>query len=495
MMHEILKAIAMEEKFAPPLDDIDISSAHSVNFRHLSIDCLDSENLINLSSMAFDGGVRSLTVFGHANQFLLRHFKGARVLDLEGCLSIARADVEYICSMVLLKHLCLAKTDITELPPQVGNLQYLEGLDVGETQITQLPADIGKLQHLKTLDARKSRVKDLPDEIVQLTRLVHLLIGDSESCEGVKLPDGFGKMISLEQLGTIDLRKCSLSSLKELVELPHLKEIAVVLSDELEDTRMNDALLFSLEKSTKLRSLVVCSDFRLNALQSSTKYKYLICRKKLTVVRSSLKVPTVIAGHLFIGILDIRVCKLEEDDLKILRELPRLQNLIVRFAVLPTKMICISREGFAKVESFYVDCRMPRVIFEEGAMPKLEHLALKLYGGSASEEHMGIKHLLNLQKVTLHYAKWYATNKGVKETTDAVRKEAKEHQNEITLCIAEEEKNGTCNTKTEIFQENRVASCSRMTETEEDTQEGGLHQSCSAIASCSGTNEIEEVAE
>ncbi|KAF7020259.1 hypothetical protein CFC21_033377 [Triticum aestivum] len=533
MMHDVLKAIAVGERFAASLDGKDISRAHRVSFRHLSIDCPDSENLIDLSSMAFVGVVHSLTVFGHANQFLLRHFEGIRVLDLEGCKSIERADLEYICSMVKLKWLCLAKTQITELPPQIGklrnlkgldvggtqltelptqigNLQYLERLDVRGTQITQLPPQIGELQHLKTLDARKSRVKELPDQVVWLTGLVHLLIGDNESNEGVKLPVGIGKMTSLQQLCTIDLRKCSSSTLKELVELPCLKEIAVVLSDEPEDTRMNDALLSSLDKSTELRSLMVCSDFRLNTLQSSSTYKYLICRKKLTVVRRSLKVPIVIAGHQFIGMLDIRVCKLEEDDLKILRELPRLQSLIVRLEVLPTKMICISCEGFAKLESFYVDCRMPRVIFEEGAMPKLEHLELKLYAGSASEDHMGIKHLLNLQKVTLRYSKWHATNEGVKKKNDAMKTEAKEHQNKLILCTVEENKDGTCTMETEIFQENKDASCSKMIEIEEedgladgngyfpnsnDTQEIDLHQSSRAIACSSGTREIEEVVE
>lgn len=500
MMHDLLKAIAIEENFAALVDLEHSSGEYSDRLTgstlpQVSINCPDSEKQIDLSIMASGGGVRSLTIFGHANRILLRYFEGIRLLDLEGCKSIERADVEYICSMVLLKWLCLAKTQITDLPPEIGNLQYLEGLDVGGTQITQLPPQIVKLQRLKTLDARKSGVKDLPDEVVQLTRLVHLLIGDNESCEGVNLPDGIGKMTSLQQLRTIDLRKCSASSLKELGTLTSLKYIAVVSSDEPEHARMNNALL----SFTRLMSRVVCTDFSVSTLQLSSMYKHVIYRKKLTVVRRSLKVPIVIAKYHFLSKLDIRVCKLEEDDLKILQELPRLQSLSVRLEVLPKEMIRISCEGFAKLESFYADCRMPRVLFEEGAMPKLEQLELKLYGGSASEEHMDIKHLLSLQKVTLRYYKWYATNKGIKETTDAVKKEAKEHQNEITLCIAEENKDGTCTMKTEIFQENRVASCSKMTEIgkeeEEDKQDGGLHQSSRATASCSGTSEIEEVVE
>lgn len=526
MMHGLLKTIAIEENFAASLDLKD-NSGECFNWLrqqrcalpHVSINCPDLEILNELPSMPSHGGVRSLTVFGHANRILLRHFEGVPILDLEGCKSILKADVEYICSMVPLKQLCLAKTEINELPPEIGNLQYLQGLDVGGTQITELPPEIGNLQylerlniggtqitelpaqignlkHLKTLDARKSQVKELPDEVVLLTALVHLLIGDNESYEGVKLPDGIGKMTSLQQLCTIDLIKCSASSLEELAELPHLKEIAVVASDDPEATRIKNALFSFLNKSIKQRSLVVYSDFRLNTVQSSSPNKYLNYWKKHTVLRF-LKVPIGLAGQ-YLSVLDIRVCKLEEEDLKILRKLPRLQSLIVRLEVLPTTVVRISCEGFAKLVSFYVDCRMPRVVLEEGAMPKLEYFELKLYGGTPSEENVGIKHLLSLQKVTLRYSKWYATNKGVRETTEAVKTECKEHQNEITLCIAEEEKNGTCNTKTEeVFQENRVASCSKMTETEkeEDTQEGGLHQSSPAIASCSGTSEIEEVGE
>ncbi|XP_044445295.1 disease resistance protein Pik-1-like, partial [Triticum aestivum] len=508
MMHDTLKAIAIEQKFAASFDAKDISRAHRMNFRHLSIDSLDSENLFELSSMAFDCDVQSLTVFGDANQLMLRHFKVRRVLDLEGCKSIVRADVKYICRMVLLKQLCLANTDITELPPEIGNLRHLEGLDVGGTQITQLPIQIGKLKHLRTLDARKSQVKDLPHQVVRLTRLVQLLIGDIESNEGVKLPDGIGKMTSLQQLCTIDLRKCSTSSLNELGELSNLREIAVVSSDEPEDTRMTNALLSSFDKSAKLRSLVFYTDFRPSTLQLSSPYKYLNSLEKLTVVRS-LKVPIGFTGQYFFRVLDIRVCKLEEDDLKILQELPRLQSLILRLEVLPTTMVRISCEGFAELESLYVDCGMPRMTFEEGAMPNLEDLGLQLYAGSASEEHMGIKHLLNLRKITLRYSKWYATNKGVEEITEAVKTEAKEHRKQITLCIEEEEINGICNTKTETFEENRVTSCSRMTEIKEEdghadwtaifdgdgTHEGGLHPSIHDIASCSRTKEIEEVAE
>ncbi|XP_037403778.1 uncharacterized protein LOC119266638 [Triticum dicoccoides] len=504
MMHDTLKAIAIEQKFAASFDAKDISRAHRMNFRHLSIDSLDSENLFELSSMAFDCDVQSLTVSGHANQLMLRHFKVRRVLDLESCKSIVRADVKYICRMVLLKHLCLAKTDITELPPEIGNLRHLEGLDVGGTQITQLPPQIGKLKHLRTLDARKSQVKDLPHQVVLLTGLVCLLIGDNESNEGVKLPDGICKMTSLQQLCTIDLRKCSTSSLQELGELSNLREIAVVSSDEPEDTRMISSvklgeLLSFLDKSTKLRSLVFYTDFRPSTLQSSSPYKYLNPFERLTVVRS-LKVPIGFTGQNFFHVLDIRLCKLEEDDLKILQELPRLHTLIVRLEVLPTEMIHISCEGFRKLMSLHVDCGMPRMTFEQGAMPNLKYLGLQLYGGSTSEEHMGIKHLLNLQEVTVRYSKWYATNKGVEEITEAVKAECKEHQNKITLCIAEEEKNGICNTKTaEVFQENRVASSSKVTEIvkeeEEDTQEGGLDQSSHDIASCNRTSEIEEVAE
>lgn len=126
--------------------------------------------------------------------------------------------------------------------------------------------------------------------------MVPLLIGDNESSEVVKLPVGIGKMTSLQQICTIDLRKCPASSLKELGKLPDLKEIEVVSSDGPKHTKLNDALLSCLDKSTKLRSLVVYGDFRLSTLQLYSPYKYLNCRKKLTVVRTSLKVPTGISG-------------------------------------------------------------------------------------------------------------------------------------------------------------------------------------------------------
>ena len=98
--------------------------------------------------------VRSLSIFeleGHTLLNQLGEFTLLRVLDLEDCKGIGKKHMAHICRMYLLKFLNLRGTDITVLPPEVGELEHLQVLDVRRTFLTGLPETMTALENLESL--------------------------------------------------------------------------------------------------------------------------------------------------------------------------------------------------------------------------------------------------------------------------------------------------------------------------------------------------------
>ncbi|KAF8700222.1 hypothetical protein HU200_034602 [Digitaria exilis] len=122
--------------------------------------------------------VRSLTVFGHVADLILpfRSFQVLRVLDLEVC---SGHKIEDICNLVHLRYLRLSGAHCVEVPKQIGNLQFLQ-----------------------TLDLKKTKIKALPSTLVQLRWLARLCVDRL-----TQLPEGIGSMPSLEEVSEVDITK------------------------------------------------------------------------------------------------------------------------------------------------------------------------------------------------------------------------------------------------------------------------------------------------
>jgi disease resistance protein RPM1 len=98
--------------------------------------------------------VRSLSMFefeGHHLLSRLGEFTLLRVLDLQDCRGLGKRHMAYICRMYLLRLLNLRGTDISVLPPEVGQLEHLQTLDVRRTFFKGLPDTVTELESLENL--------------------------------------------------------------------------------------------------------------------------------------------------------------------------------------------------------------------------------------------------------------------------------------------------------------------------------------------------------
>lgn len=103
------------------------------------------------------------------------------------------------CRLFQLRYLNISLSYVSELPRQIGNLVYLETLDVS------------------------SDLVELPEFVTCLKRMARLFVPG-----GTKLPDCIGKMEKLQELGySVNIFKQSLKFVEELGKLVNLRKLSV----------------------------------------------------------------------------------------------------------------------------------------------------------------------------------------------------------------------------------------------------------------------------
>jgi hypothetical protein len=342
-------------------------------------------------------------------------------LDMQ-CSSVRELPKE-IGSLQQLKTLDMSLTKITELPREIGRLQQLKTLDMSRTRIMELPMEVGSLQQLKTLDISNTSIKVLPKEIGKLQQLEHLVMNYTSVS---KIPR---EIVGLNKLKSVELDEVHVS-----VALP-LEVCALVgLPEYIQQT---------FKKSHKLSELAM-------EMLSFEKSASAIATVGLVVGAKQMLIPPWIKEH-FNGlqVLDICICKLEKGGLKILREMPYLRKLTLRFDIVPREPIVISSVGFAMLEYLIVDSRVPRLTFQEGAMPMLGGLVFKFkfYAGPPNKDPVGVNHLKSLTNIYFECNKdWYpgVDSLCIRPTIDIVRKEAQKlgKMVKLHLCGCSESING-----------------------------------------------------
>ena len=200
MVHDLICFLSSEENLVTILNGVWYTSPSKL-FGRLSLQYGKEDNAkpLHIASLVH---VRSAVVFASAFCVMpvLRRFRVLRVLNLQDCDLSRGYSLEFLVHLFHLRYLGLCATHIAQLPQQIGNLKFLQ-----------------------TLDVRGNNMFSLPSTVVQLTNLMCLYID-----EFTRVPNGIGSLTNLEVLSTLDIT-VSIDIIEELGQLMKLRVLHILL--------------------------------------------------------------------------------------------------------------------------------------------------------------------------------------------------------------------------------------------------------------------------
>ncbi|XP_066337598.1 disease resistance protein Pik-2-like isoform X1 [Miscanthus floridulus] len=341
MVLDLMRKLSSDETFITILgDNVEETPAPSSVRRLANLNRI-AEHINSETMVTGMPKVRSYTAFNcfidSRDQFL--RFKLLRVLDIVDCSFEKGCHLEHLGDLLHLRYLRIRLNGSSfELPMQIGNLKLLQTLDVRQ----KFP---------QTLDVQGT----LPASIVHLTELVRL-------CADKKVPDGIGKLVSLEELiildGFIDKPK---RFFKELASLRELRVLEFVTDDGMDESMLGD-FMESLSNLHKIQHIVVDGSawYADTAMWEAAGFVLprplhylgwrLIIFSKLPSCISSTRLPNL--AHLMLYVITM-----DEQDLKLLARLPALcyLNLSTESTVTASNINSSDRSFFQKLTHFQTD--------------------------------------------------------------------------------------------------------------------------------------------
>ncbi|CAD6245367.1 unnamed protein product [Miscanthus lutarioriparius] len=319
-----------------------------------------------------NGAIRRLSV-QHIDQQLVSVLENQDLSHVRSLRVITSSCIKHLPSLVKFETL------------RVLDFEGCQGLE--EYDMNEIPSGIVRLYDLETLDLTSTYIKVLPSRIVQLTKLQYLLgtFHSFASLDGhIKIPDGIGNMSNLRVITGFNITKSSLGAAAELGNLTSLNELHLQLDGRGSEKykRHEEMLLFSLCKlsSCKLQSLSIVSrdPTPLQFLDSWSPLPSSLQRFQMTTNYYLPKIPNWITPALAsVAYLNIN---LEE-------------------------RLTIRGHGFPCLKELYIyrNSRAINLLFEEGALPKLEKLDLPFLVSWAKSNgfYLGISHLPCLKHATI----------------------------------------------------------------------------------------------
>uniref|UniRef100_A0A0E0MHE8 AAA+ ATPase domain-containing protein n=1 Tax=Oryza punctata TaxID=4537 RepID=A0A0E0MHE8_ORYPU len=387
MILDLIVSKAVDENFSTSLGDETHRLASQAKIRRLSVDYCGQEISVPWPSMML-AHVRSLSIFGYSEQMPpISDFKALRVLDLESSVKLQNSDLNNVVDLFQLRYLRIAASRITHLPEQIGELQFLETLDLCRTWIRKLPASIVKLRRLSCFSAN-----------------------------GAQLPDGVGKMQSLQELSGITVYdECSTNSLLELGTLNSLRTLKLnwyIRESRKDRTHYTDSLASSLGKlvGSNLESLSIingpfsgCIPFDSWSWSSSPHLLQELYIPKCCFQR----IPDWMASMNNLYRLCIRSKQVTQQILQILGDLPALLDLELRSeSDDPMEILIISSDIFRCLKIFRLYGSFVGLIFKDGSMQKVREISIVVRANeakSAFADHpdLGIRNLTSLMDLNV----------------------------------------------------------------------------------------------
>ncbi|EAZ18710.1 hypothetical protein OsJ_34233 [Oryza sativa Japonica Group] len=297
MVLDLITFLSNEEQFMTSLGDQQpMLVPHKI--RRLSLQSIKQE-YFKLISNADLSHVRSLIVSKQAFSLLpnLSSFPVLRVLDLSGCDQVDNRHCRDICNTLHLRYLNLHRTSISEIPEEIGNLQFLLVLDI-----------------------TKTRLREVPSTFVQLQQLVDLCVGP-----GMRLPDDFGNLKTLQSIWP-HIYVMSPTMLRNMGGLTKLRHLSIRFHEW--DESYQKSFELCLSNLVNLRSITVrvyegVMDSKCENLSPGPQQLEDIDMNR-SVANS---VPIWMSSLSFLSSLDIKLKTLGHKDLQILGNMPSLSDL------------------------------------------------------------------------------------------------------------------------------------------------------------------------
>ncbi|PWZ44109.1 Disease resistance RPP13-like protein 4 [Zea mays] len=293
-----------------------------------------------------------------------------KVLDLEGCGCFGGRDEHYfvvVCrKMLLLKYLSLRRTNLQKLPSEINNLHELEVLDLRQTSV---PASATK--H------------------VLLHKLKRLLGGSTSSAtsSSVLIPHKIEKMTNMEVLSNV--RALASHDLTDIGRLCQLRKLGVVIGDK--ENHLKELLRSISDLQESLQSLsitlptTVCEGTPAKELpdgiQSLLKYPPKLLESLsisgTTQIGRLLPLFSQHRGGAKLAKVTLSNTCLNQDDLKLLADLPRLLSIKLQHVECTPSILTFSVEKFTTLKRLSVEgSNLTEITFEYGAIRELEKIVL-----------------------------------------------------------------------------------------------------------------------
>ncbi|XP_037419339.1 disease resistance protein Pik-2-like [Triticum dicoccoides] len=331
--------------------------------------------------------VRSLSMFElepHKLLDRLGEFTLLRVLDMEDCKGVANKHMKDICKMYLLKFLSLKGTDISLMPPEVGDLEHLLTLDLEQTRLDDLPETMRNVEKLECLKFNK---KDVQWWVMW------------------KPPRGVSNMKALRDVDRLLVGDVEIA--KELGELEQLQRIFVYVVDNPQQEDVRQQLALSLSKMCSLRWLNLgdmknegmTMDYLIN-LESPP-----MLLRHLRFAGGFTKLPEWVGSLTYLVEFTLSWAQLKDGQLlDVLCQLPDLKRIMFQHIFyVGTKLVVCNKHKFPALKDMIVDSsrQYPEVYkFEEGSMTELEKLTVS-FDKWESKRIVGVEHLKKLKEVKL----------------------------------------------------------------------------------------------
>ncbi|CAA3032844.1 probable disease resistance RF9 [Olea europaea subsp. europaea] len=323
------------------------------------------------------------------DRFLVDQFRNEKANHLRSLLLLSPQDLQVkwpqgmfdLKKYRILRVLSFDRIDFhgRGLPRGITKLIYLRYLSFKGSRLEVLPSSIGNLSFLEILDLRVSHRIIIPNVLRKLVKLVYLYLPlEFQMTNNVKLY--LGSLKELEILENFDTTVCNVADLFEMMRLRHLSTTVEGILWDLEQivhrmdiTSENTSVLFT---SIKVKNFDCYTEERHSAFRKLLKCQILhtlYMDGHLGKIPPYNEITQSLTEMVLIG------SQLKEDPMTTLGKLPELRVLVLQNNAFDgKKMICVE-SGFKKLKRLELSnlSFLEKWVVKEKSMPVLSILIVK----------------------------------------------------------------------------------------------------------------------